>query len=82
MKNSLKVAQFLEYHPSVSQVLCPLLPSHPQHELAKRQTSGYTGMVSFYVRGGLQETTALLRRFRIINVAGSLGCVESLAEIP
>jgi cystathionine gamma-lyase len=82
MKNCLKVAQFLESHPLVTKVLCPWLPSHPQHELAKCQASGHTGMVSFYVRGGLRETSALLRKFHIINMAGSLGGVESLAEIP
>lgn len=82
MKSALKVAQFLESHPLVTKVLCPWLPSHPQHELAKRQTSGYTGMISFYVKGDLQETSALLKKFRIINMAGSLGGVESLAEIP
>ena len=82
MKRCLKVSQFLESHPLVTKVLCPWLPSHPQHELAKRQTSGYTSMISFYVKGGLQETSALLKKLQIINMAGSLGGVESLAEIP
>ncbi|KDR11923.1 cystathionine gamma-lyase-like isoform X2 [Zootermopsis nevadensis] len=82
MKNGLKVAQFLESHPLVTKVLCPWLPSHPQHELAKRQASGYTSMISFYVNGDLQQTSALLKKFRLINMAGSLGGVESLAEIP
>jgi len=82
MKSCLKVAQFLESHSLVTKVLCPWLPSHPQHELAKRQTSGYTSMISFYVKGGLQETSALLKKLQIINMAGSLGGVESLAEIP
>lgn len=82
MKSCLKVAQFLESHPSVNKVLCPWLPSHPQHELAKRQTSGYTSMIAFYVKGGLQETSDLLKKLRVVNMAGSLGGVESLAEIP
>lgn len=76
------MAQFLESHPSVNKVLCPWLPSHPQHELAKRQTSGYTSMIAFYVKGGLQETSDLLKKLRVVNMAGSLGGVESLAEIP
>jgi cystathionine gamma-lyase len=66
----------------VTKVLCPWLPSHPQHELAKRQTSGFTSMIAFYVKGGLQETSALLKNFRIVNMAGSLGGVESVAMIP
>jgi cystathionine gamma-lyase len=82
MQSGVKVAQFLESHPMVTKVLCPWLPSHPQHELAKRQTSGYTSMISFYVKGDLQQTSALLKKFQIINMAGSLGGVETLAEIP
>jgi len=82
MNSCLKVAQFLESHPLVTKVLCPWLPSHSQHELAKRQTSGYTSVISFYVTGGLQETSAMLKKLQIINMAGSLGGVESLAEIP
>jgi cystathionine gamma-lyase len=82
MKSCLQVAHFLESHPFVTKVLCPWLPTHPQHELAKRQTSGYTSMIAFYVKGGLEETSAVLKKFRIVNMAGSLGDVESLAEIP
>lgn len=82
MKSCLKVAQFLESHPSVTKVLCPWLPSHPQHDLAKRQTSGYTSMIAFYVKGDLQETSALLKKLRVISMAGSLGGVETIVEIP
>jgi cystathionine gamma-lyase len=82
MNSGIKVAQFLESHPLVTKVLRPWLPSHPQYELAKRQTSGYTSMIAFYVKGDLQQTSALLKKFRIINMAGSLGGVESVAEIP
>jgi cystathionine gamma-lyase len=82
MKNCVKVAKFLESHPLVTKVLCPWLPSHPQHKLAKCQTSGYTGMISFYVKGDLQQTSAVLKSLRVVNMAGSLGGVESLAEIP
>lgn len=82
MKNGLKVAQFLETHPLVSKVFHPWLPSHPQHEIAKRQTTGHSGMVSFYFKGGLKETSDLLKKFRVINLAASLGGVESLVMVP
>ncbi|XP_069683001.1 putative cystathionine gamma-lyase 2 [Periplaneta americana] len=82
MKIALKIAQFLESHPLVEKVLHPLLPSHPQYELTKRQTTGHSGMVAFYVKGGLKETSDLLKKFKVINLAASLGGVESLVMVP
>jgi len=82
MKNGLAVAKFLESHPSVTKVLHPGLPSHPQHELAKRQTSGCSGMVSFYIKGGLNESQAFLQNLKVFTLAESLGGFESLAELP
>ncbi|XP_058810946.1 cystathionine gamma-lyase [Topomyia yanbarensis] len=80
--NSLAVAKFLEKHPKVERVLHPGLPSHPQHELAKRQTFGHSGIMSFYIKGGLEESTLVLKSLEIFTLAESLGGYESLAELP
>ena len=75
--NGLKVARHLEAHPGVARVLYPGLPSHPQHELALRQTSGSGGMISFY----LKSDEAALRFFqplRLCALAESLGGIETL----
>ena len=81
-RNALAVARFLEDHPAVEWIAYPGLPSHPQHELALRQTSGHGGMLSFRVRGGLPAARRLLERVRIFQLAESLGGVESLIEHP
>jgi cystathionine gamma-lyase len=80
--NALALATFLEGHPQVERVLYPGLPSHPQHALARRQMSGFGGMISFVLRGGLPAATAFLRAVRIFACAESLGGVESLIEHP
>ncbi|XP_049541555.1 cystathionine gamma-lyase [Anopheles darlingi] len=80
--NSLAIAQFLEGHPKVERVLHPGLPSHPQHELAKRQTYGHSGIMSFYIRGGLEEASVFLKALHVFTLAESLGGYESLAELP
>ena len=54
-KNATAIAQFLESSPYVEKVLYPGLPSHPQHELVKRQAKGFSGMVTFYLKGNLQK---------------------------
>ncbi|KAG0429959.1 hypothetical protein HPB47_023138 [Ixodes persulcatus] len=82
MENGLKVAKFLASHPLVEKVIHPGLPSHPQHELAVRQSSGFSGMVSFYIKGGLTESTNFLKSTKIIALASSLGGIESLSELP
>jgi len=81
-QSGLAVAQYLEQHPAVERVLHPGLPSHPQHELHKRQTSGSSGMLSFYIRGGLTESKAFLQALKLVTLAESLGGYESLAELP
>ncbi|XP_031827638.1 putative cystathionine gamma-lyase 2 isoform X2 [Nomia melanderi] len=79
MKNGLAVAKFLESHPYVEKVIHPYLPSHPQHELALRQTSGHSGMVSFYLKG---DSRKFLKALKVFILAESLGGYESLAELP
>ncbi len=54
-KNATAVAQFLETSPFVEKVIYPGLPSHPQHELMKKQAKGFSGMVTFYIKGNLQK---------------------------
>lgn len=81
-RNAVAVARFLEGHPKVARTIYPGLPSHPQHGLAKRQMSGFGGMVSFRIEGGLAAATAFLERVRIFTLAESLGGVESLVEHP
>ena len=81
-KNALEVAKFLEAHRRVSRVIYPWLPSHPQHELALRQMSGMSGMVSFEIKGGMEEARRFLEKVRIFTLAESLGGVESLIEHP
>jgi len=72
----------LEQHPKVEQVMYPGLPSHPQHELAKRQMDGFGGMLSFSAKGGEAEARAIVARTKIFTLAESLGGVESLIEHP
>jgi len=81
-KNAQVLAQFLESHPKVAKVVYPGLPSHPQHSLAKKQMSGFGGMITFFLKGGLKESRVFLENLRIFALAESLGAVESLAEHP
>lgn len=81
-KNAMKIANWLETHPKVSRVLYPGLKSHPQHKTAKKQMSGYGGMITFFIKGGLKESKRFLERVKIFSLAESLGGVESLIEHP
>ena len=80
--NALAVAKFLSEHPRVEKVFYPGLPSHPDHQLAMRQMSGFGGMVSFQFRGVLEDVDRVVRRFKIFTFAESLGGVESLVCHP
>jgi cystathionine gamma-lyase len=77
-RNAQTIAQFLESHPQVEAVYYPGLESHPQHELAKRQMTGFGGMVSFVVKGGLPASRALVNSTQLFALAESLGGVKSL----
>jgi len=81
-RNALAVARWLEKHPQVAAVHHPGLDSHPQHELALRQTSGSGGTFSFRLRGGEAAVKRLLGKLRVFTLAESLGGVESLIEHP
>ncbi len=80
--NALAVARFLHEHPRVEKVYYPGLPSHPDHELAKRQMSGFGGMVSFQFKGTYADVAQMVRRFRVFALAESLGGIESLVCHP
>jgi cystathionine gamma-lyase len=81
-RNALEVARWLERHPKVSAVLHPGLESHPQHDLALKQMSGFGGTFSFRLAGGEDAVMRLLGAVRLFTLAESLGGVESLIEHP
>jgi cystathionine beta-lyase/cystathionine gamma-synthase len=81
-RNAMAIATWLERRDDVSAVYYPGLPSHPQHELAKRQMSGFGGILAFRPRGGAARAYALARQTRIFQLATSLGGVESLICSP
>jgi cystathionine gamma-synthase len=77
-ENARAVAEFLNENKSVRRVFYPGLPSHPGHELAKRQQTGFGGMVSFEVEGNIEKTKKILGSTKIFALAESLGGIESL----
>jgi cystathionine gamma-synthase len=81
-ENAARVAEFLAEHPAVDTVLYPGLPSHPNHDVAARQMSGFGGMVSVRMKGGREAAQQLCARTDIFILAESLGGVESLIEHP
>lgn len=80
--NGFAVARALEANPRVTKVLHPGLESHPNHATAKKQMIGYSGMVTFYIKGGLEESRVFLQSVKVFTLAESLGGYESLAEHP
>jgi cystathionine gamma-lyase len=81
-ENAMRVAQMLESHQKVQKVVYPGLPSHPQHEIAVRQMKCFTGMITFYLKGGLPEARKFLENTKLFVCAESLGAVECLMEHP
>ena len=81
-KNALRIAGFLKDHSRVRRVYYPGLAEHPGHEIAARQMDGFSGMLSFEVKGGLVAAREILNRLKIFKIAESLGGVESLVELP
>jgi cystathionine gamma-synthase len=79
-ENAMRVAQFLATHPRIEAVHYPGLPSHPGHDVAKRQMSAFGGMLSFRVREGREAAIAVVSKTRIFISATSLGGTESLIE--
>jgi methionine-gamma-lyase len=81
-ETALAVASFLEQHPKIERVHYPGLPSHPDHDLAKRQMAGFGGMLAFDLKGGLDAACRFCDRTKIFLLAVSLGGVESLIVLP
>jgi len=80
--NAQKIAEALDRHPSVRRVVYPGLSNHPQHELARRQMSGFGGMVTVELATDLAGTRRVLERVRLFTLAESLGGTDSLIEHP
>ena len=82
-ESALAIASRLERHPRVERVIYPRLPSHPQRALAERQmANGGSGIVTFFLNGGLAEARGFLERLEVFTLAESLGGVESLVDHP
>jgi cystathionine gamma-lyase len=81
-QNARALAMWLESHPQVAKVIYPGLESHPQHALARKQQRGFGGMISFVLKGGLDESRRFLSACQVFTLAESLGGVESLVEHP
>ena len=81
-ENAMKVAEFLESLPEIEWVRYPGLQSHPQHELARRQMSGYSGMLSFGIRGGIEAGRRLMDNVSLCSLAVSLGATDTLIQHP
>ncbi|OOE13712.1 bifunctional cystathionine gamma-lyase/homocysteine desulfhydrase [Fictibacillus arsenicus] len=79
--NTKKIVEFLKGHPSVEKIYYPGLEDHPQHDIAKKQSGGFGGMVSFDV-GSEKNADALLKKVKYFTLAESLGAVESLISVP
>jgi len=82
MSNGMAVAKFLEADARVDSVRYPGLPSHPQYATVQKQCRGYSGMVTFFIKGGLEEAKTFLSNLKVFTLAESLGGFESLAEHP
>ena len=80
--NAMAVARYLQSHPMVEQVNYPGLESHPSHDIATQQMSGYGGMLSFSVKGGLDAIKLFLPKLQFAHMAANLGCVETVVGLP
>ena len=80
--NAMAIAHYLQSHPMVEQVNYPGLESHPGHDIAKQQMSGFGGMLSFSVKGGLEAIKLFLPKLQFAHMAANLGCVETVVGPP
>ena len=81
-ENALSIAQYLEKHPRIRNVIYPGLLTHPQHELASKQASGFGGIISVELKGNIDDAKNFLEKLTLFALAESLGGVESLIELP
>lgn len=80
--SAMRIAEWLEQHDKVERVIFPGLPSHPQYDLAKKQMPGFGGIVTFFIKGNLDDARLFLERCEVFALAESLGGVESLVDHP
>nr|CAH7732930.1 unnamed protein product [Callosobruchus chinensis] len=81
-KNGIRIANFLEKHPTVKKVLHPALETHHNNEIFKKQSSGHSGIISFYIKGGKDEAKRFLESLNLFTVTDIFGGNESTAQIP
>lgn len=81
-QTALAMARYLEKHPRVMKVFYPGLPSHPHHQIARRQMSGFGGVLSFVPKGGFSAVKRILPRLRYAHLAANLGAVETVVGPP
>lgn len=81
-QSALAIASWLQNHPAVDEVYYPGLESHPNHHVAVRQMSGFGGVLSFVLKGGVQAIDPFLRGLRLVHRAANLGAVETIAGPP
>ncbi|HWR25872.1 MAG TPA: PLP-dependent aspartate aminotransferase family protein [Methanosarcina sp.] len=81
-ENAMKVAEFLESRPEIEWVRYPGLPSHPLHATVRKQMSGYSGMLSFELKGGIEAGRRLMNSLRLCSLAVSLGATDTLIQHP
>ncbi|CAF1027925.1 unnamed protein product [Rotaria sordida] len=83
MSSALRIAKYLEKHKYIERVIYPGLESHPQYELYKKQMSGFSGMISLYLKGDeVEKSQRFLKHLKLFTTAESLGGYESLVELP
>ena len=80
--NAQAVAEFLESHPQVEKITYPGLKSHPQYGVAKEQMNGFSGMISFELKGGINAGTTVMNNVKLCSLAESLGAVETMITHP
>ena len=81
-ENGLKIARFLKQHKKVIKITYPGLPNHPQKDIARKQMTGFGGMITFLYDGNLSQIKTFMKKLRLFTIAESLGGVESLIESP
>jgi methionine-gamma-lyase len=81
-ENAMRIAKYLEEHPKAETVFYPYLTSHPQHDLAKKQMTGGSGLLAFNIEGGRDNGRKFLNNLKLLCVAVSLGSVNTLIEHP
>jgi methionine-gamma-lyase len=81
-ENAMLVSQFLDSHPKVNLVRYPGLSSHPQHNIAKKQMDGYSGMLSFEIKGGVEAGQRLMNSVKMCQLSVSLGSTDTLIQHP